>query len=520
MKCQRKCYCFLILIIFILLNGKLSVEAAANYDKTAPTIESVEVINNVVYAPGTISIRINNIVEEETGIASIQAIISKHYMGVHENETVSKTVEFFETPLYSCDSFVIDIPVPHSIDTGEYGVYAITLIDKRNNMGSYYQKIDSDYDLNQKFVPKNYLSYNIDGPGYGTIPIINDKIKFFGDSFDLDLASSSPFCAKKIGDMEDGKTARIQVDSSNKTIIDKEVFDVLRGTNKNLKIQVSSGVEWLFKGRDITKPSKNVDCDIKLSTVDASEYGTKGNVLKVEFKTNGILPGKATIRLKSDLIYKMYKLSNKLYLYYLNKNQSLALEDNPKYIIDKSDHWCEFDIDHNSSFIITGQKLQKNQSGIRLNYSSVNLKVNQTKQLKVLNKKKNDSVKSYKSSNKKVASISSKGKITAKKKGTCTITVIMKNGKKLKCQVKVLPLSTKKLKFTKKTITIKKGKTLILKYRRYPKNAGDKLTWSSTNPQIVKVTSKGRISALKKGISEISVKSESGKQAKCIIKVK
>lgn len=96
----------------------------------------------------------------------------------------------------------------------------------------------------------------------------------------------------------------------------------------------------------------------------------------------------------------------------------------------------------------------------------------------------------------------------------------MKNGKKLKCQVKVLPLSTKKLKFTKKTITIKKGKTLILKYRRYPKNAGDKLTWSSTNPQIVKVTSKGRISALKKGISEISVKSESGKQAKCIIKVK
>lgn len=42
----------------------------------------------------------------------------------------------------------------------------------------------------------------------------------------------------------------------------------------------------------------------------------------------------------------------------------------------------------------------------------------------------------YKSSNKKIAKVSSKGKVKALKKGKCTITAV-KNGKKLKCKIKV-----------------------------------------------------------------------------------
>ena len=41
---------------------------------------------------------------------------------------------------------------------------------------------------------------------------------------------------------------------------------------------------------------------------------------------------------------------------------------------------------------------------------------------------KSDKVKSYKSSNKSVATVNSKGKVTGKKKGTATITVTMKSG--------------------------------------------------------------------------------------------
>ena len=42
------------------------------------------------------------------------------------------------------------------------------------------------------------------------------------------------------------------------------------------------------------------------------------------------------------------------------------------------------------------------------------------------------------SSNPKVATVNSSGKITAKKKGTCKITCTMKNGKKYTCKVKVV----------------------------------------------------------------------------------
>ena len=48
-----------------------------------------------------------------------------------------------------------------------------------------------------------------------------------------------------------------------------------------------------------------------------------------------------------------------------------------------------------------------------------------------------DSVVKYKSSNKKVATVTKYGVITAKKKGKATITVTLKSGLKLKLTVKV-----------------------------------------------------------------------------------
>lgn len=46
-----------------------------------------------------------------------------------------------------------------------------------------------------------------------------------------------------------------------------------------------------------------------------------------------------------------------MYLYYLKDNQSLKLEDNPDYILDGTDHWCQFNITHNSTFLLSGSKL-------------------------------------------------------------------------------------------------------------------------------------------------------------------
>lgn len=67
---------------------------------------------------------------------------------------------------------------------------------------------------------------------------------------------------------------------------------------------------------------------------------------------------------------------------------------------------------------------------------TVSLKKSQKLKLKV-NYAKGDSIKNWKSSNKKVVTVSKTGKITAKKKGTAKITVTMKSGKKATCTVKV-----------------------------------------------------------------------------------
>lgn len=73
---------------------------------------------------------------------------------------------------------------------------------------------------------------------------------------------------------------------------------------------------------------------------------------------------------------------------------------------------------------------------IKLSKKSITLKVGKTRKLKV-KYAKGDSVKKWKSSNKKIATVSKKGKITAKKPGTVKITVKLKSGKKAVCKVKV-----------------------------------------------------------------------------------
>jgi len=75
---------------------------------------------------------------------------------------------------------------------------------------------------------------------------------------------------------------------------------------------------------------------------------------------------------------------------------------------------------------VSGSKKKK----LKLSKTKVILKRGKSITIKVKDLKKGDKIKSWKTSNKKIATVNKKGKIIAKRKGTCKITVTTKKGRK------------------------------------------------------------------------------------------
>lgn len=129
----------------------------------------------------------------------------------------------------------------------------------------------------------------------------------------------------------------------------------------------------------------------------------------------------------------------------------------------------------------------------------------------------------WKSSNKKVATVSSDGVIKAVNPGKCTITVSTKDtGKKATCKITVVETPVKKVKLNKTTLSLTIGKTYMLKATTKPSYATNQnMTWKSSNTKIVRVSSKGKIRAVRAGTATITVITEDGnRKATCTVTVK
>lgn len=112
----------------------------------------------------------------------------------------------------------------------------------------------------------------------------------------------------------------------------------------------------------------------------------------------------------------------------------------------------------------------------------------------------------YSTSNKKVATVNSRGLIVAKGAGRATITVTA-GSKKAKIVVTVPKVKTTKITGVKTSLTLKRGKSYRIRAKAYPTNTDEKITYTSSNKKIATVTSKGVIKAVKKGKVTITVKS-------------
>ena len=105
----------------------------------------------------------------------------------------------------------------------------------------------------------------------------------------------------------------------------------------------------------------------------------------------------------------------------------------------------------------------------------------------------------FRSSNKKVATVSANGTVKAKKAGKVNITVQVGNYKH------IVKITVKKptMKLTKSSAKLKKGKKVTIKVKAAPVS---KVTFKSSNKKVATVSSKGVVKAKKKGTAIITVK--------------
>ena len=126
---------------------------------------------------------------------------------------------------------------------------------------------------------------------------------------------------------------------------------------------------------------------------------------------------------------------------------------------------------------------------------------------------------SYKTSNKKIATVSGSGKITAKKEGTAkiTITIKAKNGKKYTTWVKIKVVKVNNTRITgytvtsagnnvdKQRLTLDKGDSTKIDVAVTPAVAAKSIVMTSDNPAAVGVDNAGNISARAAGNARITI---------------
>lgn len=132
-----------------------------------------------------------------------------------------------------------------------------------------------------------------------------------------------------------------------------------------------------------------------------------------------------------------------------------------------------------------------------------------------------DAVKSYTSSNTKVATVNSKGVVKGVKAGTVKITVETVKGAKAVCTVKVTKnvVKTTKITLNKSKVTLKKNAKFKIKAKVSPSDSTEGIKYKSSNTKVASVNSKGVIKGKRKGNCIITVKS-GAKSKKIMVTVK
>lgn len=128
----------------------------------------------------------------------------------------------------------------------------------------------------------------------------------------------------------------------------------------------------------------------------------------------------------------------------------------------------------------------------------------------------------WQSCNETAASINSEGVLTAKAVGSTEIICTAQNGVFAKCVVMVNPVPATGMSLNYSSYDLQPDGTVKLETIVAPENATDKsVTWSSSNPNVARVSSNGLVTAVKSGTCHIVATTTDGSNlsAECLIHV-
>lgn len=177
-------------------------------------------------------------------------------------------------------------------------------------------------------------------------------------TYDVVTSTTDKEIISKITEAKDN--AKIAISSFNDSVIKKEVFESIKGTNKTIYIE-SNGIQWVFNGKDIVNP-KDIDVSVEINYLYNDELADEikeilGNSIVINFNKNGKLPGKTLVRVKTDYALRDYLGIENLQVYYYNGAEVQMFDSVANNISMTEDGYLEFYIDHNSSFVISNEKV-------------------------------------------------------------------------------------------------------------------------------------------------------------------
>lgn len=190
--------------------------------------------------------------------------------------------------------------------------------------------------------------------------------------------------------------------------------------------------------------------------------------------------------------------------------------------------------DKESGQVSTEKNQIQNEKIVSLRISGISKKIAAGKKLKLMaeitpSDAANKTLK-WTSSNKKYATVSSKGVVTTRKKGagkTVTIKAVTRDGSNMTAsyKIKLVKHAVKSIKLKAKSKTVKAGKKLTVRatVKTTGKTANKVLQWSSSNTKYAAVSKNGVVAAKKAGKGKtvkITAMATDGTGKKAVIKIK